>query len=97
MIHIPYVDESKLIVKFARSSGPGGQVISAGLEDGCRIQLTRCQHVNKTESKVDMRVRLQDINLPKEVLTQTVCRRDGEGAAGHDSLERYLFFQDQQE
>ncbi|EKX39279.1 hypothetical protein GUITHDRAFT_114715 [Guillardia theta CCMP2712] len=50
LIHIPYVDESKLIIKFARSSGPGGQ------------------HVNKTESKVDMRVRLQDINLPKEAM-----------------------------
>eukprot|EP00961_Rhodomonas_salina_P139540 1878021-Rhodomonas_salina.1 len=27
------------------------------------------QHVNKTETKVDMRIRLEDVNMPSEVMT----------------------------
>jgi protein subunit release factor B len=49
MVEIPYVDKTKLQMKFARSSGPGGQ------------------HVNKTESKVDLRVNIGELNLPSEV------------------------------
>jgi protein subunit release factor B len=49
MVEIPYVDKTKLQMKFARSSGPGGQ------------------HVNKTESKVDLRVNIGELNLPPEV------------------------------
>ena len=49
MVDIPFVDKTKLQVKFARSSGPGGQ------------------HVNKTESKVDLRVNIEELHLPPEV------------------------------
>ena len=49
MVDIPYVDKTKLQMKFARSSGPGGQ------------------HVNKTESKVDLRVNIGELKLPPEV------------------------------
>ena len=47
---VPFVDSARLVVKFSRSSGPGGQ------------------HVNKTESKVDMRVHMDHIKLPPEAM-----------------------------
>eukprot|EP00283_Hemiselmis_rufescens_P019435 CAMPEP_0173451216 /NCGR_PEP_ID=MMETSP1357-20121228/46332_1 /TAXON_ID=77926 /ORGANISM="Hemiselmis rufescens, Strain PCC563" /LENGTH=122 /DNA_ID=CAMNT_0014417961 /DNA_START=45 /DNA_END=410 /DNA_ORIENTATION=- len=53
-VRIPYVDKKLLQIKYARSSGAGGQ------------------HVNKTESKVDMRVNLDDVNLPSEVRERLV-------------------------
>ncbi len=40
------------------------------------------QHVNKTESKVDMRVRLDEIEMPAEVQSDLMRAREGLGREG---------------